>query len=75
MMARYRFPGLVAGAIAGCGSLVSAMLILECIAPFSRYVFVIADLIGLLPGVIVYWVWHVILDRSVENTAERPGTD
>jgi hypothetical protein len=62
-VARYRLLGLLAGALAGAGSVLSAVVILERINSFSRIIFCMAALVGLLPGVAVYWALHVITDR------------
>jgi hypothetical protein len=71
VVARYRLLGLLAGAVAGAGSVLSAVLILERLNPFSRYTFAMAALVGLLPGVAVYWALHVITDRLRPEAPEQ----
>jgi hypothetical protein len=63
VIARYRFAGLLAGALAGSGSLLTAVFVLERINPFSRIVLVMVGMLGLLPGVAVYCTLHVLIDR------------
>ena len=63
LVAQYRFAGLLAGALAGCGSLLTSVFFFEAVGQFSRIVEVLALLIGLLPGVAVYCVLHVVIDR------------
>jgi ABC-type thiamin/hydroxymethylpyrimidine transport system permease subunit len=63
IVAQYRYPGLLAGALAGTGSVLTASLILERINPFSRIVLAMVGIIGLLPGVAFYGVLHLVIDR------------
>jgi hypothetical protein len=69
VVAGYRLAGMLAGAIAGVGSVLSAVLILEQINPFSRIVLVAVGVIGLLPGVALYLLLHIATDRL--TTARR----
>jgi hypothetical protein len=67
LIAQYRFPGLLAGACAGSGSLLAAVLVLDRVDPFSRIVLVMVGMLGLLPGVAVYCVLHVVIDTLRER--------
>jgi hypothetical protein len=64
LVARYRFPGLLAGALAGTGSVLTAVILLEHINSFSRIVLVMVGIIGLLPGLAVYCILHVVSDNA-----------
>jgi hypothetical protein len=63
LTAHYRFPGLLAGALAGSGSLLASAFVLERFNTYSRYAHVLMTIIGLLPGVAVYCILHVGIDR------------
>lgn len=65
VIARYRLAGMFAGAIAGVGSMLTAVLILEHIAAYSRLVVVGVGLLGLLPGVVLYLLLHIGIDRWI----------
>jgi hypothetical protein len=71
VVAQYRLPGLVAGAIAGTGSVLTAVFLLERINPFSRIVFWMVGMIGLLPGLAVYYMLHVIIDNAKAKPHEE----
>jgi hypothetical protein len=75
LTAHYRFPGLLAGAVAGTGSLLTAVLILERVNPYSRIVLVMVGIIGLLPGVAIYCVLHFLIDTLEVNPPKRPGKE
>jgi hypothetical protein len=74
VVAQYRFPGLLAGALAGIGSVLTAVLVLEHINPFSRIVLTMVGVIGLLPGVAFYCVLHVVVDRLRVKLPEQGET-
>jgi hypothetical protein len=63
VVARYPGLGLVAGALAGSGSLLAAVLALDGVGPVSRLLMVTVEMIGLLPGVAFYCVSHLVRDR------------
>jgi hypothetical protein len=71
LVGQYRVAGLAAGALAGSGSLLAADLVLERINPYSRIVEVTVQVIGLLPGVAVYCVLHLVIDRLQASMAKR----
>jgi hypothetical protein len=63
VVARYRLAGMVAGAVTGVGSVLTAVLVLEQINTFSRVVLVAVNVLGLLPGVTLYVLLHLATDR------------
>ncbi len=63
VVARYPLPGMVAGTVAGVGSMLAAMLVLEHIAPFSRVVLVAVNIAGMLPGIGLYCAVHLGIER------------
>jgi hypothetical protein len=71
VVARYRFPGMVAGALAGIGSVLAGVILLERINSYSRIVLVMVGMIGLLPGVAVYCVLHVLIDNAKAKPPEE----
>jgi hypothetical protein len=73
LVAQYRVAGLVAGALAGSGSLLAAAVVLERINPYSRIVDVTVQVIGLLPGVAVYCVLHLVIDRFIADSKVMRG--
>jgi hypothetical protein len=62
LVAQYRLLGLVAGALAGSGSVLAAAFVLPPINSYSRIVEVAVQLAGLLPGVVAYCFLHVVVD-------------
>jgi hypothetical protein len=65
--ARYRFAGLVAGVVAGIGSLFGAMILFQGFDHFPRVPVVIVEMIGLLPGLALYYVLHTAIDLFQSN--------
>jgi hypothetical protein len=64
VVARYRLAGLLAGAVAGSGSLLAALLVFQAFTHFPRRAVVLVQVIGLFPGVALYFLLHVLFDRQ-----------
>jgi hypothetical protein len=72
VVAPYRLAGLVAGAIAGSGSLLAAVFVFQGFTQFPRYPVVLVEFVGLLPGVVLYMILHIIIDRLRPPTRPAP---
>jgi hypothetical protein len=62
VVARIRLLGFLAGAVAGSGSLLALVMVFQGYTHFPRYAAVIVEMLGLLPGVALYCVLHLIVD-------------
>jgi hypothetical protein len=62
----------MAGALAGCGSLLGAVIVFQGFDHFPRYAVVIVEMIGLLPGVALYGILHLTLASFAWTPPDHP---
>lgn len=66
LMSSYRIPGLAGGLLAGYGALFAVGKVLENVNVIHNGVLVLVALIGVLPGVALYWAMRYPLQKMRE---------
>jgi hypothetical protein len=78
LAAERRLVGMIANPIAGLGSLWLLGVVLSFLPAIPKLVLVLVLVIGLLPGIIVYWVLDRLLPKPAEAQKQKEkvsGTD
>ncbi len=63
VVARYRWAGFFAGALGGYSSMLATAHVFHGFTDLPRRAVVLVQLVGLLPGVVLYWILHIVRDQ------------